>query len=125
MRDTGGDCCCVHVCVQGGGALRAVAAPAAYLFLLIMHREILMDINDTRGDAEMGVRTVPVVFGRDTALMAAAALCVAASAIAMQAAAAASLWAVCSCLCLPASPCLLKLFPCSPSQAQVCTGTLS
>ena len=91
--------------VQGGGALRAVAVPAAYLFLLIMHREILMDINDTKGDGETGVRTVPVVFGRDAALMAAAALCVAASAVALRAAAVASLWTVRSWLCLIAALC--------------------
>ena len=95
-----GNCCFTRVSVQGGEALRAVALPAAYLFLLIMHREILMDINDTKGDGEMGVQTIPVVFGRDAALTAAAALCAAASAIALQAAAAGSLWAVRPFLCL-------------------------
>ena len=35
---------------------------------LIWHREIVMDIKDRDGDALVGVRTVPVAFGRDVAL---------------------------------------------------------
>ena len=66
--------------------LRIVAAPVAYLFLCIMHREILMDINDTRGDQEAGVRTLPVVFGRKAALATAASLCMTALGVTMHAA---------------------------------------
>ena len=44
----------------------------AALFLGVMHREVLMDITDVRGDAATGIRTVPVVFGvRRAALVAA------------------------------------------------------
>ena len=35
---------------------------------LIWHREIVMDIKDMDGDASVGTRTVPVVYGRDRAL---------------------------------------------------------
>jgi 4-hydroxybenzoate polyprenyltransferase len=76
--------------VQDAAVLGAVAAPAAYLFLAIMHREILMDINDTRGDQEAGVRTLPVVYGRRAALGVAAAMCAAATVIAAHAALAGS-----------------------------------
>ena len=64
-----------------------MAAPAAYLFLGIMHREVLMDINDVRGDAEACVRTLPVVLGRRAALGIAAALSAAAAGVTMFAAA--------------------------------------
>ena len=77
-------------CMQDAGLLRVVAAPVAYLFLSIMHREVLMDINDTRGDQEAGVRTLPVVFGRKAALGMAAGLCNAALGVAMHAAVAGS-----------------------------------
>jgi geranylgeranylglycerol-phosphate geranylgeranyltransferase len=56
---------------QGGGGtapLRAVWRPMAAVAGLIWHREILMDISDVEGDALVGVRTVPVVFGTRTAL---------------------------------------------------------
>lgn len=36
------------------------------------HREILMDIADLEGDREAGVRTLPVLLGRETALALAA-----------------------------------------------------
>lgn len=45
-----------------------------YLFCCILHREILMDINDTDGDRASGIPTLPVVLGRRAALGAAALL---------------------------------------------------
>ena len=69
--------------LQGPGALAAVAGPCAALFCGILHREILMDLNDVEGDRENGVPTVPVVLGKRAALAAAAGLaaaCVAAAA---------------------------------------------
>ena len=86
--------------MQDAMVLGIVAAPAAYLFLAIMHREVLMDINDTRGDQEAGVRTLPVVFGRKVALGVAAALCAAASGIAAHAALAGNglAWLVRACM---------------------------
>ena len=68
--------------MQGPGALAAVAGPCAALFCGILHREILMDLNDVDGDRENGVRTVPVVLGKRAALAAAtglAAACVGAA----------------------------------------------
>ena len=60
--------------VQGPGVLAAVAGPCASLFCGILHREILMDLNDVDGDRENGVNTVPVVLGKRAALAAAAGL---------------------------------------------------
>ncbi|CAL5225213.1 g7998 [Coccomyxa viridis] len=59
---------------QGPGVLAAVAGPCAALFCGILHREILMDLNDVDGDRENGVHTVPVVLGKRAALAAAAGL---------------------------------------------------
>lgn len=53
--------------------VRVVAAPCLYAFLCILHREVLMDINDRGGDARAAVLTLPVVFGCKTALAVAAA----------------------------------------------------
>ena len=47
---------------------------ASFTFLQIMHREILMDINDVDGDRAAGVLTLPVVFGACHHLI--AALCI-------------------------------------------------
>jgi hypothetical protein len=73
--------------VQTAQSLWAVAGPCAYLFLCIMHREILMDINDVEGDREAGVYTLPVVLGRRAALGAAAAFAAAAVGACLRAAA--------------------------------------
>ena len=51
-----------------------MAGPCAALFCGILHREILMDLNDVDGDRENGVHTVPVVLGKRAALAAAAGL---------------------------------------------------
>lgn len=61
-------------CLQGPGLLATVAGPCATLFCGILHREIMMDLNDVDGDRENGVRTVPVVLGKRAALAAAAGL---------------------------------------------------
>jgi 4-hydroxybenzoate polyprenyltransferase len=53
---------------QASAGLHAVASPCAYLFCCIMHREILMDLNDTEGDRGSGINTLPVVLGRGAAL---------------------------------------------------------
>jgi 4-hydroxybenzoate polyprenyltransferase len=58
-------------------------APCAFVFLGIMYREILMDINDMDGDRAAGVWTLPVVAGRSRALAVALTLFTAASAVAM------------------------------------------
>ena len=51
-------------------ALKSVWRPMACVAGLIWHREILMDIKDLDGDASVGLKTLPVVFGRDDALLA-------------------------------------------------------
>ena len=67
--------CMLRCCdLQGPGVLAAVAGPCAALFCGILHREILMDLNDVDGDRENGVRTVPVVLGKGPALAVAAGL---------------------------------------------------
>jgi len=58
------------VAQAGGLGLRAVWRPMAVVCGLIWHRELLMDIKDVLGDAIAGVRTVPVVLGRDLAFLA-------------------------------------------------------
>lgn len=52
----------------GGPGLRAVLAPCAFLWLGIMFRELMMDIQDRRGDSAAGVLTLPVVLGPRAAL---------------------------------------------------------
>ncbi|PRW20525.1 pyruvate carboxylase isoform A [Chlorella sorokiniana] len=52
----------------GGPGLRAVLAPCAFLWLGIMFREIMMDIQDRCGDGLAGVLTLPVVLGPRAAL---------------------------------------------------------
>lgn len=42
---------------------------AAFLFLAISYRELLMDVSDAAGDAAQGVLTLPVVMGRGPALI--------------------------------------------------------
>ena len=67
---------------QGPSALR-VAGLCAVLFCGVLHREILMDMNDVDGDRTNGVRTVPVALGKQAALAVSAALaaaCVSAAA---------------------------------------------
>ena len=48
---------------QHGVALGNIVVLAGFTFLGIMHREILMDMNDVDGDRAAGVLTLPVVFG--------------------------------------------------------------
>jgi len=40
-----------------------MVALSSFTFFGIMHREILMDMNDEAGDRAAGVLTLPVVFG--------------------------------------------------------------
>ena len=60
--------------MQGQELLRSVAGLCLVLFCGILHREILMDLNDVDGDRDNGVHTVPVVFGKPAALAIAACL---------------------------------------------------
>jgi 4-hydroxybenzoate polyprenyltransferase len=53
---------------QGTEGIRSVLGPCMFVFLGIMYREILMDINDWQGDREAGIWTLPVVVGRKSAL---------------------------------------------------------
>lgn len=69
-----------------GPGLHAVLAPSAFLWLGIMHREIMMDIQDRRGDGAAGVQTLPVVLGPRGALAFCLALLAACSALAAHAA---------------------------------------
>lgn len=55
-------------CVQGPSALQAALPSTAFLFGGICFREVLMDINDRRGDAAAGVRTLPVALSPRAAL---------------------------------------------------------
>ncbi len=66
--------------MQGQELLRSVAGLCLVLFCGILHREILMDLNDVDGDRDNGVHTVPVVFGKPAALAVAA--CLAAASVA-------------------------------------------
>ena len=66
--------------MQGRELLRSVAGLCLVLFCGILHREILMDINDVNGDRNNGVHTVPVVLGKPAALAIAA--CLAAASVA-------------------------------------------
>ena len=49
--------------MQHGVALENMVALSSFTFFGIMHREILMDMNDEAGDRAAGVLTLPVVFG--------------------------------------------------------------
>lgn len=70
----------------GGPGLHAVLGPSAFLWLGIMHREIMMDIQDRRGDGAAGVQTLPVVFGARGALATCLLLLAACAALAAHAA---------------------------------------
>ena len=52
-----------------GAHLRATLVPCAFLFLAVCYREILMDVLDMDGDAAAGVKTLPVLVGRNQALL--------------------------------------------------------
>lgn len=69
-----------------GPGLRCMAAPTAYLFMSILHREILMDIADRNGDRASGVPTLPVVLGARASLAICAALLGACAALGVHAA---------------------------------------
>ena len=49
--------------LQHGVALGNMVELAGFTFFGIMHREIMMDMNDVEGDRAAGVLTLPVVFG--------------------------------------------------------------
>ena len=66
--------------MQGQELLRSVAGLCLVLFCGVLHREILMDLNDVDGDRDNGVHTVPLVFGKPAALAIAA--CLAAASVA-------------------------------------------
>ena len=55
--------------MQHGVALENMVALSSFTFLGIMHREILMDMNDEVGDRAAGVLTLPVVFGACVTIM--------------------------------------------------------
>jgi 4-hydroxybenzoate polyprenyltransferase len=69
-----------------GPGLRTVLGPSAFLFLGIMQREIMMDIQDRGGDGAAGVQTLPVVLGPRVALAVCCALLAACGALAAHAA---------------------------------------
>jgi geranylgeranylglycerol-phosphate geranylgeranyltransferase len=57
--------------VYGGwmlGPLGPVLVGAAFAFLTTLAREITKDVEDAEGDAAAGARTLPVMYGSDTAL---------------------------------------------------------
>ena len=71
------------ILVKGGGSFAAVAPAISSLWRMVltlssgfMWREITMDVVDTEGDRESGVRTVPVRYGRRFASRAALAFAV-------------------------------------------------
>ncbi|EKX47689.1 hypothetical protein GUITHDRAFT_49490, partial [Guillardia theta CCMP2712] len=47
----------------GDVRMQSTLLPSLYMFCLILWQEVLMDIRDVRGDAEAGIRTIPVVLG--------------------------------------------------------------
>mmetsp|Transcript_30118 Transcript_30118/g.36574 ORF Transcript_30118/g.36574 Transcript_30118/m.36574 type:complete len:431 (-) Transcript_30118:189-1481(-) len=58
------------VAAYGGAAgLKVVSAPMMYMFLGVLYREVMMDINDMKGDRAAGVQTLPVKLGRPRALL--------------------------------------------------------
>lgn len=57
---------------QGVHALRSVLPLTGFLFGCVCYRELLMDINDHKGDAAAGIATVPVILGGARALTIAA-----------------------------------------------------
>ena len=67
-----------------------LAGLTAALFLGVAHRELLMDITDVASDAATGIKTVPVVYGKKKAALAATAFAAAAAAAVAFASAAAS-----------------------------------
>eukprot|EP00960_Hanusia_phi_P030580 748716-Hanusia_phi.AAC.1 len=48
----------------GGAGVSSCLLPALYVFALVLWQELLMDIRDMQGDAEAGIRTVPVALGK-------------------------------------------------------------
>ncbi len=55
--------------LASGAALGATLAPALVVFCQIYHREILMDITDTEGDAQFGIWTLPRLLGKRLAML--------------------------------------------------------
>ncbi|CAN0441411.1 unnamed protein product, partial [Ectocarpus fasciculatus] len=66
--------------LAAGAGVASTLTPSVLTFFVIgegiheSHREVLMDIADVEGDREAGVRTLPVLMGRQAALVFAAAL---------------------------------------------------
>jgi len=54
-----------------GEQLRGVILTCVFAFLGVVYREIIMDINDVEGDRSAGIRTLPVMFGKRRAMLAA------------------------------------------------------
>lgn len=54
--------------LAAGAGLAATLAPTCLTFFVIAHREILMDITDIEGDSSSGIRTLPVLLGREKSL---------------------------------------------------------
>lgn len=52
---------------EAGGAATALALATAFAFLATLVREIVKDVEDVRGDAAAGMRTLPVVVGSNAA----------------------------------------------------------
>ena len=56
--------------VSGGiisGRPQAAAVPAVFAFFFTFSREIFKDIQDVKGDREVGIKTIPVVWGTEKA----------------------------------------------------------
>ncbi|CAN0165033.1 unnamed protein product [Ectocarpus sp. 12 AP-2014] len=60
--------------LAAGAGVASTLTPSVLTFFVIGHREVLMDIADVEGDREAGVRTLPVLMGRQAALVFATAL---------------------------------------------------
>lgn len=54
--------------MKGMAGVQRIFPLCLFIFFTIMSREILMDINDTEGDGNSQIYTVPVTFGKRTAL---------------------------------------------------------
>lgn len=51
-----------------GHGIHAIIKPCIFAFLGVMNREILMDLHDVEGDAQSGIKTLPVLVGRNVTL---------------------------------------------------------
>ncbi|CAM9859264.1 unnamed protein product [Ascophyllum nodosum] len=60
--------------LASGTGIAATLSPSLLTFFTIAYREILMDVSDVEGDRAAGVRTIPVLLGRESAMAIASAL---------------------------------------------------